>query len=160
MHQLESGRVDVMSMHLTVLGRVDTIAPPVGIPLVGGFVRAGFPSPADDYIEADLDLVAHLIQHPSATFYLRAKGTSMIDDGIHDGDLLIVDRSLNPRPGHVVIMCVDGDLTCKRLSKIGDRPYLTTKNPNFRPIPLSGHDCHAWGVVTHNIHVLAPGFSV
>lgn len=149
-----------MSMHLTVIGRVDTIAPPLLIPLMGGAVRAGFPSPADDYVEIDLDLVAHLIQHPSATYFVRAKGSSMLDDGIFDNDLLIVDRSLTPRPGHIVIMCVDGDLTCKRLSTIGDRPYLTTLNPNFKPIPLHGHDCQAWGVVTHNIHPLAPGFSV
>lgn len=99
------GRVNVMSMHLTVLARVDTIAPPVCIPLVGGFF--GLASPADDYIEAGLNLVAHLIQYPTATFYLRAKGTSMVDDGIHDGDLLIVVCSLAPYLGHVVIISVD-----------------------------------------------------
>nr|WP_237673548.1 translesion error-prone DNA polymerase V autoproteolytic subunit [Halomonas profundi] len=126
---------------------------------MGGTVRAGFPSPADDYVEAELDLVAHLIQHPSATYFVRAKGSSMVEDGIFDNDLLIVDRSITPRPGHIVIMCVDGDLTCKRLSIIGDRPYLTTLDPSFKPIPLTGHDCQAWGVVTHNIHTLAPGFS-
>lgn len=148
-----------MSMHLSILGRADTIAPSLPLPLMGGNVRAGFPSPADDYVEAELDLVAHLIQHPSATYFVRAKGSSMVEEGIFDGDLLIVDRSITPRPGHIVIMCVDGDLTCKRLSVIGDRLYLTTLNPSFKPIPLTGHDCQAWGVVTHNIHSLAPGFS-
>lgn len=148
-----------MSMHLTVIGRADSIALPLHLPLMGGAVRAGFPSPADDYVEAELDLVSHLIQHPSATYFVRAKGTSMIDDGIFDNDLLIVDRSLTPRSGQVVIMCVDGDLTCKRLSTIGDRPYLTTLDPNFKPIPLTGHDCQAWGVVTHSVHPMS-GFSI
>ncbi|MCB8889912.1 LexA family protein [Vreelandella malpeensis] len=149
-----------MSMHLTNLGRVDQFAPALSIPLVAGFVRTGFPSPADDYLEGELDLVDHLIQHPSATYFLRAKGTSMEGVGIYDGDLLIVDRSVEPRPGHIVIMSVDGELTCKKLSTIGNRPYLVAANPEFRPIPLFGRECQVWGVVTHNIHSLAPGFSV
>jgi len=149
-----------MSMHLSILGRVDTTAPPLKLPLAAGEVRTGFPSPADDYLEAELDLVAHLIQHPSATYYLRAKGTSMTGAGIYDGDLLIVDRSLEPKSGHIVIMSVDGELTCKKLGHIGNRPYLLAANPEFRPIPLDGKECQVWGVVTHNIHSLAPGFSV
>lgn len=149
-----------MSMYLTFLGRVDTIARPLKLPLAAGEVRAGFPSPADDYLESELDLVAHLIQHPSATYYLRAKGTSMEGDKIYDGDLLIVDRSIDPLPGHIVIMSVDGEFTCKRLSKIGSRPYLEAANSEFKPISLSGLDYQCWGVVTHSIHPLAPGFSV
>lgn len=149
-----------MSIHLSVLGRVDTTAPPLKLPLAAGEVRTGFPSPADDYLEAELDLVAHLIQHPSATYYLRAKGTSMTGVGIYDGDLLIVDRSLKPKPGHIIIMSVDGELTCKRYDIMGNRHYLFAANPEFRPIPLEGRECQVWGVVTHNIHSLAPGFSV
>ncbi|WP_230805579.1 LexA family protein [Halomonas sp. IOP_14] len=149
-----------MSMHLSVLGRVDTTYPPLKLPLAAGEVRTGFPSPADDYLEAELDLVDHLVQHPSATYYLRAKGTSMTGVGIYDGDLLIVDRSLEPKLGHIVIMSVDGELTCKKLGSIGNRPYLFAANPEFRPIPLDGKECQVWGVVTHNIHSLAPGFSV
>lgn len=149
-----------MSMHLSVLGRVDTTSPPLKLPLAAGEVRTGFPSPADDYLEAELDLVDHLVRHPSATYYLRAKGTSMTGVGIYDGDLLIVDRSLEPKLGHIVIMSVDGELTCKKLGKIGNRPYLIASNPEFRPIPLDGKECQVWGVVTHNIHSLAPGFSV
>lgn len=149
-----------MSMHLTILGRVDTMARPLRLPLAGGEVRAGFPSPADDYIEVELDLIAHLIKHPSATFFLRAKGTSMEGDGIKDNALLIVDRSINPQPGHIVIMSVDGELTCKKLSVIGSRPYLMASNAEFKPIPLAGHDCHSWGVATHSIQPLGPGFTV
>lgn len=149
-----------MSIHLTVLGRVDITAPPLKLPLAAGEVRTGFPSPADDYLEAELDLVAHLVQHPSATYYLSAKGASMTGAGIYDGDLLIVDRSLEPKTGHIVIMSVDGELTCKKLGTIGNRPYLIASNPEFRPIPLEGKECQVWGVVTHNIHSLAPGFSI
>lgn len=149
-----------MSLHVSLVARADSLAPPLTIPLMSGPVRAGFPSPADDYVEAELDLVAHLIHQPSATYFVRAKGSSMEGDGIYDGDLLIVNRSLEPKPGHIVIMSIDGELTCKKLQKFGDRPYLVASNPNFRPIPLTGHDCHAWGVVTHNIHSLAPGFAV
>lgn len=149
-----------MSLHLSILGRVDTTTPPLKLPLAAGEVRTGFPSPADDYLEGELDLVEHLIQHPSATYFLRAKGTSMEGAGIYDGDLLIVDRSLEPKPGHIVIMSVDGELTCKRLGTIGNRPYLIASNPEFRPIPLEGKECQVWGVVTHNIHSLAPGFTV
>lgn len=149
-----------MSLHLTVLGGVDTAAPSMPLPLAAGEVRTGFPSPADDYLEGELDLVEHLIQHPSATFFLRGKGTSMEGVGIYDGDLLIVDRSLEPKTGHIVIMSVDGELTCKKLGKIGNRPYLIAANPEFRPMPLEGKECQVWGVVTHNIHSLAHGFSV
>ncbi|WP_422102020.1 LexA family protein [Vreelandella sp.] len=149
-----------MSIHLTIMGRVDTSAPTVKLPLAAGEVRTGFPSPADDYLESELDLVAHLVQHPSATYYLRAKGSSMTGAGIYNGDLLIVDRSLEPKNGHIVIMSVDGELTCKKLGIIGNRHYLIASNPEFRPIPLEGKECQVWGVVTHNIHALAPGFAV
>lgn len=146
-----------MSMPLEILGRVDEAAEPTPLPLAAGEVRAGFPSPADDYLERNLDLVSHLIPHPSATYYLRAKGDSMQGCGIYDGDLLIVDRSLEARAGHVVVMSIDGELTCKRLEMIGQRPYLLAANDAYPPIPLHGHDVEVWGVVTHNVHALAPG---
>ncbi|PMR72763.1 LexA family protein [Billgrantia endophytica] len=142
---------------IEIIGRVDQTTPPTLLPLAGGEVRAGFPSPADDYLEGELDLVAHLVRHPSATYYLRARGESMQGIGIYDGDLLIVDRSLDPRPGHVVIMSIDGELTCKRLGSIGGQPCLIAENPAFAPIPLTGHECQVWGIVTHNIHALIPG---
>lgn len=146
-----------MTLHLEIVGRVDESAPATPLPLAAGEVRAGFPSPADDYLEGELDLVAHLIPHPSSTYYLRAKGDSMQGQGIYDGDLLIVDRSLEPRPGAVLIASVDGELTCKSYGLIGNRPYLLAANDAFPPLPLDGHDCEVWGVVTHNVHALAPG---
>ncbi|WP_129138775.1 LexA family protein [Modicisalibacter coralii] len=144
-------------IHLDVIGRVDETAVPRLLPLAADAVRAGFPSPADDYIETELDLVEHLVQHPSSTFYVRAKGDSMVRDGIYDGDLLIVDRSLEPRDGDVLVIAVDGELTCKRLGTIGNRPYLIPGNPNYQAIPLTGSECHYWGVVTHNVHALRRG---
>lgn len=146
-----------MSILIDILGRVDQVTAPKLLPLAAGVVRAGFPSPADDYLERDLDLVSHLIQHPSATYYLRAKGDSMRNIGIYDGDLLIVDRSLDPTPGRVVIMSVDGELTCKRLGRIGQRLYLFAANEEYKPIPLEGAECHVWGIVTHNIHAHVAG---
>ncbi|MBY5970575.1 LexA family protein [Halomonas denitrificans] len=148
-----------MTVHLEVLGRVDERAPGAPLPLAAGEVRAGFPSPADDYLEGQLDLVAHLVPHPSSTFYLRAKGESMKELGIFDDDLLIVDRSLEPRQGAVLIASVDGELTCKQLGKLGDRPYLLAANEAYPPIALNGHDCDVWGVVTHSIHALPQGTS-
>lgn len=146
-----------MSMLLEVLGRVDQVAPPTALPLAGGEVRAGFPSPAADYVEQELDLVAHLIPHPSATYYVRSRGDSMTGVGIHDGDLLIVDRSIDYKLGHVLIVAIDGELTCKQLGKIGSRLYLLAANDAYPPLPLHNHDCNVWGVVTHNIHAHPPG---
>lgn len=146
-----------MKMRTEIIGRVGTTTSPQLIPLAADSVRAGFPSPADDYLETELDLVDHLVQHPSATFYVRAKGESMMRHGIYDGDLLIVDRSLEPRNGDVIIIAVDGELTCKQLDLIGRRPYLVSGNSAFTPIPLEGRECHVWGVVTHNIHALRSG---
>lgn len=124
------------------------------LPLAAGEVRAGFPSPADDYLEMELDLVEHIVHHPSATFYVKAKGDSMRDYGIYNGDLLVVDRSLEPRHGSIIIAAVDGELTVKRFELIGSRPYLVAGNPEYPPIPLTGRECHVWGVVTHNVHQL------
>ncbi|MGJ8518351.1 LexA family protein [Carnimonas bestiolae] len=136
----------------SVIGVATAAARP--IPLAAGEVRAGFPSPADDYMETELDLVSHIVRHPSATFYVRAKGDSMEGYGIYDADILVVDRSLTPRNGDVLIAAVDGELTVKVLEQIGQRPYLVAGNPDYPPIHLSGRDCHIWGVVTHNVHQL------
>lgn len=144
---------------------MDVIAKPIGsvetevrkLPLAAGEVRAGFPSPSEDYLETPLNLVDHIVQHPSATFFVRAKGHSMEGDGIYDGDILVVDRSLEPEPDNVIIIAVDGELTVKRYQLLGARPYLIAGNAEYPPIPLSGHDCHVWGVVTHNVHRLIKG---
>jgi DNA polymerase V len=118
-------------------------------------VAAGFPSPADDYIEGPLDLNEHVIKHPSATYFVRASGDSMNGAGIFNGDLLIVDRSLEPVHGRVVIAEVDGQFTVKRLSKLKDCFSLQSENPSYPPIELQeGNEVVTWGVVTHVLHDL------
>jgi DNA polymerase V len=120
-------------------------------------VRAGFPSPADDYVAETLDLNEHLIAHKEATFFLRAKGHSMIGAGIHDGDLLVVDRSLAPTHRSVVIAVVDGEFTVKRLYKRGGKIRLLAENPDFLPIEFNeGQELLVWGVVTSVVHRMKP----
>lgn len=99
-------------------------------------VPAGFPSPADDYAEGPLDLNRHLIRHPAATFFVRVKGDSMIGAGIFSGDLLIVDRAMNPTNGSIVIAVVNGDLTVKRLHRSKGGITLLPENPAYRPIEI------------------------
>ncbi|CAI3952098.1 SOS-response transcriptional repressor LexA (RecA-mediated autopeptidase) (LexA) (PDB:1AY9) [Commensalibacter communis] len=115
-------------------------------------VRAGFPSPAGDYIENKLDLTDHLISHPAATYYIRVSGDSMMDYGIFDHDLLIVDRSLEPHQGDIVIVALDGELTCKLLAFKNNTPYLKSGNPDYPPIEMKDKEIYIWGVVIHNIH--------
>ncbi|WP_235937198.1 LexA family protein [Vreelandella azerica] len=110
-------------------------------------VRAGFPSPADDHLDNDLELHQHVVRHPAATYFVRAEGDSMTGDGIHHGDLLVVDRSLEAMPGRVIVIAVDGDLTVKRLELVGQRAYLRASNPAYRPIPLEGR---LVGVLSNN----------
>ncbi len=125
------------------------------LPLFLARVSAGFPSPADDYLEGSLDLNEHLIKHPAATFFVRASGDSMQDAGIHTGDILVVDRSLDPGHNSVVIAVINGDLTVKRIMKSGGRLFLAPANPRYRPIEISeGMDFEVWGVVTSVIHKL------
>lgn len=125
------------------------------VPLYTSAIAAGFPSPADDHVETRLDLNQHLIHHPSATFFVRVDGDSMVDAGIHSGDLLIVDRALEATDGRIVIAAYDGELTVKRLRFLKDRPYLMPENSSYSPLPVSEeNDCYVWGVVTNVIHPL------
>lgn len=124
-------------------------------PIVGAIVPAGFPSPAQDYIEGMLDISEHLIRHPSSTFFMYADGYSMIGAGIHPGDLLIVDRAIEAQSNKIVIAIVDNELTLKRL-KIEDGQYwLTPENDEFDPIHIT-EDMNfiVWGVVTFVIRQL------
>jgi DNA polymerase V len=123
---------------------------PLSLPLFSHSVRAGFPSPADDYLELPLDLNEHVIQHPAATYYVRAQGDSMVRLGIHNGDLLVVDRALEAVHGDVVIAALDGELTCKVLDLRLRR--LLSGNEQFPPIPV-GEDAELVieGVVTHSL---------
>ncbi|MFH7319919.1 LexA family protein [Desulfurivibrio sp. D14AmB] len=124
-------------------------------PLFAQGVSAGFPSPAEDYIEGRLDLNELMVTHPAATFFVRVAGDSMIGAGIHHDDILVVDRSLEPVSGRVVIAAVDGELTVKRLFKGEGRVRLLAENPAYPPIELSGEaTCEIWGVVTFVIHTL------
>jgi DNA polymerase V len=123
------------------------------MPLYGNSVSAGFPSPADDYIEQKLDLNRYLVKHPAATFFVRANGDSMINAGIYNGDILVVDRSLEPSNGKVVIVALDGELTVKRLKKDKAGIFLMPENPKYKPIPVEdSNELHVWGVVTNVIH--------
>ena len=123
------------------------------IPLLNDSVSAGFPSPADDYTEENIDLNEHLISNPFSTFFLRVKGESMINAGIKDKDLIIVDKSLIAKPGNVVIAMIDGEFTIKRLSIKNDELYLKAENHNYPDFSFKNHiDVQIWGVVIYSIH--------
>lgn len=123
--------------------------PPVALPLFGHKVPAGFPSPADDYIEGRLSLDQHLVPHKDSTFFVRAKGSSMEGAGISEGDILVVDKSLSPLSGDVVLAVVDGEFTVKYLLRRADAIVLKPANPLFRDIEFKeGQELQIWGVVT------------
>ncbi len=126
----------------------------VGLPVMAGAVHAGFPSPAEDGIEGSLDLNAYLIRHRAATFIMRVEGESMTGAGIFSGDLLIVDRSIDPRDGHIVIAAVNGELTLKRLKGHQGHWRLVAEHPDFPNIELGGEAPSVWGVVTSAVRRL------
>ena len=123
------------------------------LPLYLSSIKAGFPSPADDYIEKKLDLNEYLIKNPPATFFLRVSGDSMKDACIQEEDLLIVDCSINAVSENIVVAALDGELTLKRVRKIQGKLYLVAENKNYDPLPVTeDSDLIIWGVVTHVIH--------
>lgn len=123
------------------------------LPLFGGKVSAGFPSPADDYVEKSLDLNQFLIQKPAATFFVKAQGDSMLGAGIHHDDILIVDRSIEATPGKIVVCALNGELTVKRLAQTRQGWCLQPENPAYPDIPIQDElDMVIWGVVTNVIH--------
>lgn len=118
-------------------------------------VSAGFPSPAEDYIEGNLDLNTYLIKHPAATFFVKVSGNSMIDAGIHDGDILIVDRSLKPADKKVVIAVVNGELAVRRIRVTKGKVILVPENEHYEPLYVEEEmSFEVWGVVTNVIHPL------
>jgi DNA polymerase V len=124
-------------------------------PLLGSHVPAGFPSPAQDYIEGTLDLNEYLIVHPNSTFFVRVEGFSMSGAGILPDDLLIVDRSQEAINNKIIIAIIDGELTIKRLKIIDDVYWLVPENPDYNPIRIDENiDFIIWGVVTYVIHKL------
>jgi DNA polymerase V len=123
------------------------------IPLFMSSVKAGFPSPADDFLERQLDLNEHLIQHPAATFFVRVDGDSMTGADIHRGDILIVDRSLEAASGRIVIAVINGEFTVKRLRIENGSIQLEADNPGYPPIRIQNDwDFQVWGIVTYIIH--------
>ena len=122
------------------------------LPLAEGGIAAGFPSPAQDYIDLSIDLNKELINNPSSTFYARVKGSSMIDAGISDGDILVVDKSLEPQDGDTAVCYIDGDFTLKYIRIEADAVYLVPANPNFQPIKVTeDNNFCIWGIVTYSI---------
>ena len=125
----------------------------LSLPLYTGPVKAGFPSPADDYLEQALDLNNYLIKPPAATFFVRVDGDSMVGAGIHDKDILIVDRALSPQSGQIVIAILNGEFTVKRVKVEANRLFLLPENPKFPLIEVTEEiDFQIWGVVTYTIH--------
>ncbi|MGE0079383.1 MAG: LexA family protein [Bacteroidales bacterium] len=120
---------------------------------VEGFVTAGFPSPAGDYIDNELNLKTLLIKNESSTFFVQVTGNSMQDANIFDGDILVVDKSLNPSKDSILVCFIDGEFTVKRVSKVGKDFFLIPANKEFNPIKIEeGSDFRLWGVVTYVIH--------
>lgn len=131
-------------------------ARPLVRPLLAVSVSAGHPCPADDHYDQLLDLNQHLISHPQHTYFVRVQGESMINAGIHDGDLLIVDRAISPRSGHVVIAHLNGELTVKRIQITDGAVLLLPENPAYPAITVTKEmQFDVWGIVTNVIHALA-----
>ncbi len=126
-------------------------------PLYSSSVAAGSPSAADDHIQAQLDLNAFLVKRPTSTFFVKVTGESMLNAGINQGDILVVDRSIEPANGKIVIAAVDGLLTVKRLCKNNNENVfqLMPENDNYKPIDVTPEShVHIWGVVTSVIHLV------
>jgi len=123
------------------------------LPLAGTAIAAGFPSPAEEYVEIALDLNKELIKHPASTFYARVKGDSMVDAGIQDGDLLVIDKALEPKEGAIAVCYLDGEFTVKRLTVQEEGVYLMPANAEFKPIRITEENNFlVWGLVAYVIH--------
>lgn len=123
------------------------------LPLAESGVSAGFPSPAEDYIQESLDLNELIVKRPAATFFVRVSGDSMIHAGIHDKDILVVDRSQSPKNGDIVIALLDNEFTVKIFRRRKSVVYLDAANDHYPPIKMKeGMNLQVWGVVTYVIH--------
>ena len=116
-------------------------------------VCAGFPSPASDYLEGEIDLNRYLIKNPLATFIVKSQGNCMLQAGIHSGDLLIVDRSIKPKNNSIIIASIDGDLAVKRIKISGKKFLLSSDNKDYGNVKINNEsDIFIWGIVTKVIH--------
>jgi len=141
----------IEKIHDLTQGSLDCYA----LPLYHSKVAAGIPSPADDHIDTKLDLNSYLIKRPAATFLVRVSGDSMVNASIHDEDILVVDRSVEPRHGRIVIAAINGQLTVKRLYSKSGKLMLIPENDKFEPIDITDDEAiHIWGVVTSVIHMV------
>lgn len=122
------------------------------LPFVDVGISAGFPSPADDFIELTIDLNKELIKHRDSTFFAKVKGHSMKNAGIFDGDLLVIDKSLAPQDGKIAICQIDGEFTVKRIKKENDVIWLIAENEDYKPIKVTEeNELMIWGIVIHSI---------
>ncbi len=121
------------------------------LPYVEEGISAGFPSPALDFVNLTIDLNRHLIKNPSATFYGRVKGESLKNAGINDGDLLVIDRSLEPANGKIAVCYIDGEFTAKRIQVNQKKIWLLPENENYQPILVNDENFLIWGIVTYVI---------
>ena len=134
----------------TILGGV--AQSDVKFPLFSSRPQAGFPAPGDDQIEKVLDINDLVVKNPASTFFVRVEGDSMEGAGIFSGDVLVIDRSLTPKDGSVVVAAVYGEMVVKRLLKQGDTHILASENAQYEPIQVTGHeDCFIWGVVVGSV---------
>ncbi len=123
------------------------------LPLAGTAIAAGFPAPAEEYLDLALDLNKELVKHPAATFCVRVKGDSMVDAGIQDGDLLVIDKALEAKEGCIAVCFIDGEFTVKRLAMREEGVYLMPANAEFKPIRITEeNEFLVWGIVAYVIH--------
>jgi len=141
-----------MYSFISALQPVPISETPLQVLLLNNRVTAGFPSPAEDLGGQRIDLTQVLITHPLATYFLRASGHSMVEAGIFDKDILVVDRAIKARHNHIVVAIVDGDFTVKQYYQRAGRIKLKAANPTFADIvPKEGQTLEVWGVVTSSI---------
>ncbi|MBP7101966.1 MAG: translesion error-prone DNA polymerase V autoproteolytic subunit [Bacteroidales bacterium] len=125
---------------------------PLEVSVIPSDISAGFPSPALDFTDISIDLNKQLIKHPSATFYGRVKGESMKDAGINDGDLLVIDKSIEPQTGKIAVCYLDGEFTLKRIKIDKKGVWLMPENSDYKPIKMEENNTLlVWGIVTHVI---------
>ncbi len=148
-------QLEILADHSTAILLPAKAPTQISLPLFISKVPAGLPSPADNYVEKTLDLNELCVKQPAATFFVRVEGESMLGAGIHPNDILVVDRSIEPVPGKIVVCALNGELTVKRLDCENDQWKLKAENPNYPDIELHEEiDMVVWGVVTNVIHAV------